>query len=955
MTVNSETEASSNPSEEIGIILDRYALGRLPATFKLMKYLTLVLFSCLAVFAQPQPVFMTGQAARATIGQVTFTSQDSSGPSAYQIGAVSGIAYANNTLFVVDSNHIQADPVLNRVLIYTNLSSLVKSPTAELQQGIRCPVCVGTPDVGGASIVLGQPDFATFAINLTQNGLRTPSGIATDGKILAVADTDNNRVLIWKSIPTTNNQNADIVVGQPDFTHGSSATTATGMRGPQGVWIQGSRLFVADTQNSRVLVWNNIPSQNGQAADYVLGEPNLNTAPPATSLDVTPTSSNMFSPVSVTSDGQRLLVTDLGHSRVLIWNTIPTTTAQAADLVIGQPDMTSEIDNNSPALCPSDGTDDMNNATYPQRCYATLSFPRFALSDGQHLFIADGGNDRVLVYTSFPTKNGQPANIVLGQPDEATDLVTDSTDTFRLDANILSSSPNTIRTPMSLAWDGTNLYVSDPYDRRVMVFTLGLGIVPVNGITNAASRAVYAVGAVTFSGTITAGDVLTITINTTDYAYTVVKDDTLATIIQAMADLINGKKSGSTPDPNVVAIPNTGFNELVLTSRVAGPDGNNITYAVTTAGTSTSTPATETLTAASAALSGGQNAAEVAPGALIAIDGAFLSETTAVATPDVNGFYPGTLAGTQVYLDGIRAPLVSVSPTEIIAQIPFEVADSTGVSAVVRTQYQSGLVTNSIAVSVPIVPIDPGIFAQGGTDPRPVIAYHYSNKAIALISVDGTINPGDTATVGIEDRNYTYTVQATDTTATVRDALISLINSNPDEKLVASPSQQFSRIVLTAKVTGPDGNGIKISGTNSTNADIVITALNGSTCCASVAGARVTADNPAVPGEVVTVYATGIGIVSKADGTPAAVTGQAYMGPAFNSPNVPVDNAQVGGLTANVINSGLVPGMLGIYQVDMQLDGTLPTNPNTQMYIAQNVFTSNIVTIPVVAPAPPAQ
>jgi hypothetical protein len=45
--------------------------------------------------------------------------------------------------------------------------------------------------------------------------------------------------------------------------------------------------------------------------------------------------------------------------------------------------------------------------------------------------------------------------------------------------------------------------------------------------------------------------------------------------------------------------------------------------------------------------------------------------------------------------------------------------------------------------------------------------------------------------------------------------------------------------------------------------------------------------------------------------------------------------------------------MPGIYAVELQIDSSLPTNPVTQMYIAQNVFTSNIVTIPVVALAPP--
>jgi hypothetical protein len=40
--------------------------------------------------------------------------------------------------------------------------------------------------------------------------------------------------------------------------------------------------------------------------------------------------------------------------------------------------------------------------------------------------------------------------------------------------------------------------------------------------------------------------------------------------------------------------------------------------------------------------------------------------------------------------------------------------------------------------------------------------------------------------------------------------------------------------------------------------------------------------------------------------------------------------------------------------VELQISSALPTNPVTQIYIAQNVFTSNIVTIPVVASAPPA-
>src|SRR5579864_5279073 len=773
-----------------------------------MKHLSILLLTSMVTFAAD---FMTGQGARATIGQQTFTSQDSGSPSATQLGAVSGVAYANNTLFVVDSNHIQADPVLNRILIYQNISQYIPDPANPVpQQGQRCAVCVGGSNGGAANVVLGQPDFATTTINLAANGLRTPTGIATDGKVLAVADTDNNRVLIWRSIPTVNGAAADIVLGQPDFTTGKVGLDNKSFRGPQGVWIQGNRIFVADTQNHRVMIWNNIPSANNQPADVVLGQPNFNTAPASTVSDTAAQANNLFSPVSVTSDGQRLFVADLGHNRVLIWNSIPTQTQQPADVVVGQPDMTSSVANNSftgmvassatdttnketPVMCTTQTSTDLaNNPIYPARCASTLEFPRFALSDGRHLFIADGGNDRILVYNSIPTQNGQPADEILGQPDAFTDQVTDSTDTFRLDSNVLRSSPATIRTPLALAWDGTNLYVTDPFDRRVLAFTVGAPNLPINGLTNAFSLTTYAVGAVTFSGTITAKDTVTVTIGGTAYTYTIVTGDTLATIIQNLSDLINGKNSG-TPDAQALATPNAPFNQLVLTAKVGGASGNSISLAVTT-----STSATVSATASGGTLNGGADAAEIAPGTLITINGTNLSDAPLKATPDASGNYPTRLGGTELYIDGVRAPLIYVSPTQINAQMPFEVNDANGVSAYIRTIHNDGSVTTTNAIAIPIVPENPGILALGGSDPRPAMAFHASSNAIALVSVDGTIHAGDTATVSIEDRNYSYTIQDGDTLATIRDALIAIINSNPDEQVIASAAGQFTRIVLRA-------------------------------------------------------------------------------------------------------------------------------------------------------------
>ena len=90
-----------------------------------------------------------------------------------------------------------------------------------------------------------------------------------------MADTANNRIMIWKSIPTTIDQPADIELGQPDFNtvlQGSQQVVDNqSLRSPQGVWIQNGKLFVADTQNHRVLIWNSIPTQNRQPADRGAG------------------------------------------------------------------------------------------------------------------------------------------------------------------------------------------------------------------------------------------------------------------------------------------------------------------------------------------------------------------------------------------------------------------------------------------------------------------------------------------------------------------------------------------------------------------------------------------------------------------------------------------------------------------------------------------------------------
>src|SRR5271156_3837000 len=82
-----------------------------------------------------------------------------------------------------------------------------------------------------ASVVIGQVDFTGSIVN---EGLDTPAadtisngfGAAAVGPTgaLYLSDYDNERVLGFSSIPSTDDADADFVLGQPDFTSTGKGT-----------------------------------------------------------------------------------------------------------------------------------------------------------------------------------------------------------------------------------------------------------------------------------------------------------------------------------------------------------------------------------------------------------------------------------------------------------------------------------------------------------------------------------------------------------------------------------------------------------------------------------------------------------------------------------------------------------------------------------------------------------
>ncbi len=900
----------------------------------------LLLFASLC----PAQEFSSAQAARLVIGQKPFTAA-SPGASDILLGSVTGVAYAADTLVVADSNNIGGTPLNHRVLIYRNVSSFVPERKAAFQQtDTRCPACVGQ-----AATVLGQPDFATTTQNATaQNTLRSPLGVAYNGNILVVSDTDNNRVLIWKSLPAANQQPADLVIGQKDFTSNMPGRSASTMRGPQGLYLNANNeLWVADTGNSRVLYFG-VVTQNGQEAKLVLGQPDMGTNQQQGKYpEFVVKSDSMLGPTSVTSDGTKLVVADLGLNRVLIWNAMPAKNGQPADVVLGQPDFTSpelQVDGTPTQnkLCASNGTDADGKPTYPERCASTLDLPRSVLTDGKRLYVADSGNDRILIWNEIPHENGQVADLVLGQWDFLLNQASDSGEPRRV------SATDSFKTPVGLAWDGENLYVGDTYNRRVLVYTPADFSLPITAVRNAASPKTYASGTVTIGGTVDKDFELTIKIGnenvknadgtTADPASYIIKTvakETFSDIIDRFVASINAGDG----NPYVIATPNKAFDAIILTAREEDVAGNAITLE-----TAVSTSATVTLTASGTKLTGGQDPSLIAPYAIVSILGENLSDHTE-AVSDLTKPLPLEMGGVQFFVDGIQVPLLAVAPDRVVAQIPVQVSGSTSASGILRVQRANGGITVSTAVAVRLIEYNPTVYTADSLQPSPGIAYHSSSQATSTVSVDGTANAGDIATIKIRDREYSYQVQSTDTLTVIRDNLIALINA-ADPEVEAYAAGPFQRIRLRAKVPGPAGNGIPIEASATSDAQVIMTALNTELCCANEAGALVTEENPAIPGETIVVLASGLGVVMPEAARDAMFNGQPYDGPELNDAAEFVSSL-AGGKTANVLFAGLRRGAVGVYEVHLELNPDLETNPKTQVTIAQSYQVSNVFTIPV--------
>lgn len=251
------------------------------------------------------------------LGQDNFTSGSSglsasklNGPNAVVVDPVSG------KVFITDrSNH--------RVLRWSSAEALQNGSAAEA--------------------VLGQDNFTSNSSGLSATKFNNPIGLHVDlqGR-LWVADFGNRRILRFdNAVGFTNGAAADAVLGQPDFTTNSAGNSAEKLSGPVGIWVDFTgTLWVSDWSNHRVVWYNNAASlANGSPANGVLGQPGFGSTIGAT------TQTGMKNPNDVYVDyAGRLWVSDASNRRVLRFdNARNLPNGAPADGVLGQENFSSDI------------------------------------------------------------------------------------------------------------------------------------------------------------------------------------------------------------------------------------------------------------------------------------------------------------------------------------------------------------------------------------------------------------------------------------------------------------------------------------------------------------------------------------------------------------------------------------------------------------------------------------
>ena len=281
--------------------------------------------------------------------------------------------------------------------------------------------------------VYGQlGSFTTHRANkngVSANSLYDPAGVFVDISGVYIVDHENNRVLFYPGDSTTPSR----VYGQlGSFTTNQlnkNGLSANSLFLPSSVFVDSSGVYIADTNNQRVLFY---PGESttasrvyGQDGDFTSSQQNKNGV----------SANSLFFPSSVAVDSSGVYIVDLRNNRVLFYPGRSTT----ASRVYGQL-----------------GSFTTNRGNKNGVSASSLYDPQSVVVDSSGVYIVDYQNNRALFYPGRSTT----ASRVYGQDGNFTSDL--------LEKNGVSGK--SLFYPNGLAADSSGVYISDSQNSRVLFY-----------------------------------------------------------------------------------------------------------------------------------------------------------------------------------------------------------------------------------------------------------------------------------------------------------------------------------------------------------------------------------------------------------------------------------------------------------------------------------------------------